>query len=158
MSVVKTRRNSGFSLVELVTVILLLGILSVFALGTLVEQDDFEARGYFDDTVTAVRFAQKFAISSGCDVRVVVAAKSYSVRQSSACAANDFTGFVPNPADRGNNYQNTLGLAAFNMTAGNITFDARGAREEASSTFSLTDGTTTYQFTVHASTGLVEVL
>ena len=121
---VKINDNSGFSLVELGTVVLLLGILSVFALSRVGQGDVFEARGYFDDTVTAVRFAQKFAISSGCDVRVVVAAKTYSVRQSSTCTADDFSGFVPNPADRASNYQNTLGLAALNMTAGNITFDA----------------------------------
>ena len=48
--------------------------------------------------------------------------------------------------------------AGFSLTAGVITFNARGTREEATSDFSLSDGSTTYSFRVHATTGLVEVL
>ena len=96
VSLVKSYRNSGFSLVELVTVILLLSILGVFALGRFGDQNIFAARGFFDDTVAAVRFAQKLAISSGCDVQVVTTASSYELRQSSSCTADDFVNLVPN--------------------------------------------------------------
>ncbi len=158
MSVVKNYHSSGFSLVELITVILLLGILGVVALGRLGNQDAFAARGFFDDTVTAVRFAQKLAISSGCDVRVITTATSYTLRQSSTCVADDFTSPVVNPANRGNTYQNIDIPTGFSLTTGNITFDARGRREGATSDFTVSDGTTTYSFRVHGSTGLVEVL
>jgi MSHA pilin protein MshC len=158
MSVVRNYHSSGFSLVELITVILLLGILGVVALGRLGNQDAFAARGFFDDTVSAVRFAQKFAISSGCDVRVITTASSYALRQSSTCVADDFTNPVVNPANRSNNYQNVNIPAGFSLTAGSITFDARGRREGATSDFTVSDGSTTYSFRVHASTGLVEVL
>jgi MSHA pilin protein MshC len=158
MSVVKVYSNSGFSLVELITVILLLGILGIVALGRLGNQDAFAARGFFDDTVTAVRFAQKLAISSGCDVRVITTAASYELRRSSTCVADDFTSPVVNPANRSNNYQNVNIPPGFSLTAGSITFDARGRREGATSDFSISDGSTTYSFRVHASTGLVEVL
>ena len=158
MSVVKNYHSSGFSLVELITVILLLGILGVVALGRLGNQDAFAARGFFDDTVSAVRFAQKLAISSGCDVRVITTASSYQLRQSSTCVAEDFTSPVVNPANRSNSYQNVNIPTGFSLTAGNITFDARGRREGATSDFTVSDGTTTYSFRVHGSTGLVEVL
>jgi MSHA pilin protein MshC len=158
MSVVRNYHSSGFSLVELITVILLLGILGVVALGRLGNQDAFAARGFFDDTVTAVRFAQKFAISSGCDVRVITTASSYQLRQSSTCVADDFTNPVVNPANRSSNYQNVNIPAGFSLTSGSITFDARGRREGATSDFNVSDGSTTYSFRVHASTGLVEVL
>jgi len=158
MSLVRNYHNSGFSLVELVTVIVLLGILGVVALGRLGNQDAFAARGFFDDTVSAVRFAQKLAISSGCDIRVITTASSYQLRQSSACVADDFTNPVVNPANRGNNYQNLNIPTGFSLTAGTITFNARGRREGVTSDFNLSDGSTTYSFRVHASTGLVEVL
>ena len=158
MIVVKKSHNSGFSLVELITVILLLGILGVVALGRFGNQDAFAARGFFDDTVTAVRFAQKLAISSGCDVRVITTATSYELRRSSSCVADDFTSPVVNPANRSNNYQNVNIPPGFSLTAGSITFDARGRREGATSDFSVSDGSTIYSFRVHASTGLVEVL
>lgn len=158
MSLVKNYHNAGFSLIELLTVVLLLGILGIVALGRLTDQNQVAARGFFDDTVNAVRFAQKLALSSGCDVRVITTASSYQLRQSSTCIADDFSNPVTNPANRGNNYQNVDIPAGFSLTAGNITFDARGRREGSTSDFNLSDGSTTYTFRVHASTGLVEVL
>jgi len=145
-------------LIEVLTVMLLLGILGIVALGRFGDQDLIAARGFFDDTVSAVRFAQKLAISSGCDVRVITTASSYQLRQSSTCIADDFTNPVVNPANRSNNYQNVDIPAGFSLTAGSITFDARGQREGATSNFNISDGSTTYSFRVHASTGLVEVL
>ena len=158
MSVAKKKYLSGFSLVELITVIILLAILGVVALGRFTGGDAFAARGFFDDTVSAVRFAQKLAISSGCDVRVITTAGSYQLRQSSSCTADDFTANVANPANRSNAYQNTDMPSGYSLTAGTITFNARGEREGATSDFDLSDGSTTYRFRVHASTGLVEVL
>ena len=158
MSLVKNRHNSGFSLTELLTVIILLGILSVVALGRLGDTNVIAARGFFDDTVNAVRFAQKLAISSGCDVRVVTTASSYQLRHSSSCTADDFTDTVDNPANRDNAYQNVDMPTGFTLTAGTITFDARGRREGATSNFTLSNGSITYQFSVHQDSGLVEVL
>jgi MSHA pilin protein MshC len=158
MIVVKNYNNAGFSLVELISVIVLLGVLGVVAFGRFTGQNPFVARGFFDDTVTAVRFAQKFAISSGCDVRVITTANSYQLRQSTTCTADNFSNPVANPANRSNNYQNLDIPAGFALTAGNITFDARGRREGVTSDFSLSDGSTSYSFRVHAGTGLVEVL
>jgi MSHA pilin protein MshC len=158
MSVVNNPRNSGFSLIELLAVIILLGIIGVVALGRIGDLDQSAARGFYDDTVTAVGFAQKFAISSGCDVRVVTTASSYALRQSSTCTNNNFANPVPNPADRNSNYQNTNIPNGFTLTAGTITFNARGFREEATSDFVLSDGVTSYSFRVHAGSGLVEKL
>lgn len=159
MSLVKYRDNSGFSLVELVTVILLLGILGIVALGRFADQDSFAARGFFDDTVTAVRFAQKLAVSSGCEVQVITTASSYQVFQRATdCTTGAFTRAVANPADRSVNYQNKNMPAGFGLTAGTITFNSRGERNEATSVFSMTDGSVTYQFRVHQTTGLVRVL
>jgi MSHA pilin protein MshC len=158
MSVVNNPHISGFSLIEMLSVVILLGILGVVALGRIGNQDAFAARGFYDDTVAAVGFAQKFAISSGCDVRVVTTATSYALRQSSNCANDDFANPVPNPANRGIDYQSAGIPNGFTLTAGNITFNARGQREEATSDFVLSDGVTSYSFTVHGGSGLVEKL
>ena len=160
MSLVNYRHATGFSLIELITVVVLLAILGVVALGRFGNQDAFAARGFFDDTVAAVRFAQKFAVSSGCDVQVVTTATSYQLRQSSGCTADDFTDPVDNPANRGQPYLNSNMPAGFSLTAGTITFNARGVREGGppESDFTLTDGTTSYSFRVYATTGLVRVL
>ena len=158
MSVVNNRQKSGFSLVELLAVLVLLSILGVVAIGRIGDQSQAVARGFYDDTVAAVGFAQKFAVSSGCDVRVVTSVNSYALRQSSACTNNDFANPVPNPANRGTSYQSAGIPNGFTLTAGNITFNARGLREEATSDFVLSDGVTSYSFRVHGGSGLVEKL
>ncbi len=156
---VKINHSRGFSLIELVTVVVLLGILGVAALGRFGSQDVFAVRGFFDDTVTATRFAQKLAISCGCDVRVEIATSGYTLRQSSGLGANDFVNQVSNPANRSQNYQNSNIPNGFTFTSsGNITFNSRGLREEATSSFALSDGSNSYSFSVHSGSGLVQVL
>ena len=140
---------------ELVIVILLLGILSVFALGKIFDQDQFAVKGFFDDTVNAVRFAQKLAISTGCDVRVLTTASSYALHQRSPCTAGGFTIPVKNPANRSNDYANSSLPAGFTLTAGTIVFKAWGVVESGTnSTFSVGP----YSFIVYGQTGLVDVL
>lgn len=154
-------RFSGFSLIELIAVILLLGILSVFALGRLSNSDQFAVKGFFDDTVNAVRFAQKLAVSTGCDVQVNMTAAGYQLRRSSTCAANDFAGatgvVVDNPANRSNLYQNlTTGFSVSPATS--IVFNARGVLDSGSNvTYTVTGGGTNFAFTVFGQTGLVNV-
>ena len=131
--------------------------MSVYALGRFLDQDEAAARGIFDDTVNAVRFAQKLAVSTGCDVRVATIATGYSLLQSSTCTANDFTNPVVNPANRGNNYQNLNVPSGFTLAPTTaITFNARGIPDSGSDiAFTITDGVTSYSFNVDGQTGLV---
>lgn len=139
--------------------ILLLGILSVFALGRLFDQNQFAARGFFDDTVAAVRFAQKFALSSGCDVQVSLSAGGYVVNQrATSCGVGGFTRAVANPANRSNPYQNGE-VAGLTVPAVDITFNARGLPVAASDiTVTMNGSGSSYSFRVFAETGLVDVL
>ncbi len=157
MTIVNKNQTSGFSIFELVIVIVLLSILSVYALSSFFDQDEIAARGFFDDTVNAVRFAQKLAISTGCDVRVSTVAAGYSLLQSSSCTANDFPNPVVNPANRGNNYQNLNVPSGFSLAPTTaITFNARGIPDSGSDVaFTITDGVTTYNFNVDGQTGLL---
>lgn len=53
----------GFTLIELVMVIVMLGVLAVFAAPRLFNSGDFDARGFRDETLSLLRFAQKTAIA-----------------------------------------------------------------------------------------------
>lgn len=150
-------QNRGFSLIELLAVIILLGILSVFALGRLFNQNEFAARGFFDDTVTAVSFAQKLAVSTGCDVQVSLSAGGYVLNQRATdCITGAFTRSVANPANRSNAYQNTQ-IAGLTFPTTSIVFDARG-QASADVTVVMTGPGVSYSFRVYAETGLVDVL
>lgn len=56
-------RQRGFTLIELIMVMVMLGVLAVFAAPRLFNSDDFYARGFHDETLGLLRYAQKTAIA-----------------------------------------------------------------------------------------------
>ncbi|MDJ0833329.1 MAG: hypothetical protein QNJ69_07370 [Gammaproteobacteria bacterium] len=98
--------ESGFTLIELITIILLLSVLSVVFFGRLDNLSDLTDRGSFEETVAAVRYAQKLAVSTGCEVRVNLSGAGYALSQGDSCNSGTFTLAVMNPADRPNPYAN----------------------------------------------------
>ena len=53
----------GFTLIELIMVIVLLGVLAVFAAPRFFNGTDFNARGFHDETLAFLRYAQKTAVA-----------------------------------------------------------------------------------------------
>lgn len=56
-------RQRGFTLIELIMVMVILGVLAVFAAPRMFNQSDLYARGFHDGTVAYLRYAQKAAIA-----------------------------------------------------------------------------------------------
>ena len=63
----------GFTLIELIMVIVLLGVLAVFAAPRIFNSSDFNARGFHDETLSFLRYAQKTAIAQRRTVCVAFA-------------------------------------------------------------------------------------
>lgn len=83
----------GFTLIELVVTILLGGILAIIVAPRLLDLDTFSARGFQDETLALLRYAQKSAISHRRTVCVAFGSGSAtltiaSVADSSTCDTN----------------------------------------------------------------------
>lgn len=93
----RARLERGFTLIELVMVLVLVGVLAVFAAPRLLATSDINARGFHDETLAYLRYAHKTAIAqrrtvcvgftvSGAVLTIAVAASSTS------CAGNPLRG------------------------------------------------------------------
>ena len=150
------RSKNGFTLIELVAIIVLLSILSVAALSRLGGLGDFEKRGYFEDVVNALRYAQKLAVATGCNVQVTITASSYRLRQGDSCTSTTYNRNVLNPANRSVAYESLTPPDGLSISpAASFVFTPQYTTDLGiDTTFSIGG----YQFTVFKDTGLVDVI
>jgi MSHA pilin protein MshC len=75
------RAPRGYTLIELVVVITILAIIAAIAGPRFFSTRVFSERGYADEVATAMRYAQKIAVASGCNVRLTITAAGYNAMQ-----------------------------------------------------------------------------
>lgn len=97
-----TQTQRGFTLVELITVLVIISAVGAMTLPRWFDNQVFEERGYIEDLASAIRHSQRIALASGCQVQVTVTANGYSAMQRPALntcnSAGGFTQPVPRQA------------------------------------------------------------
>lgn len=89
------RSHCGFTLLELILVMLLVGALGAIAMPAFVDQSAFGGQTFRQDVLAALRHAQRTAIASGCEVRYRNQGNAYALHYRSggsdtACGSGGF--------------------------------------------------------------------
>jgi len=145
-------RVRGFTLVELVVVILIVGIMAVAVIPRFVGRAGFDARGFFDETQAMLRYGQKVAVAQHASVFVRLNAGTLDLCYDAACASR-----VLNPADRTSFSKSAPSGVGIASTAASFSFDALGKpNPDAAVTYTITAvGEPARTITVEKETGYV---
>ncbi len=151
--------DRGFTLVELVLVIVIAGILAAVAAPRFFQSTVYTQRAYADELAAALRVAQKVAVASDCPVQLNLSASGYAVAQQAAsgntCNAQDTTWSTPVIGASGAAVQDSAPSGVVASPTGSFVFSGSGALTASPAT-TLSIGTHT--ITIDRATGLVTVL
>jgi len=149
-------KQRGFTIVELIMVIVIIGILAAVVGPRFFSKSNFDERFYFEETLSAVRYAQKLAVASGCLVKVTVNNYGYSLEYGSGACS----GAVINDPS-GKEYPIALPTNVVVQGGINSVFNSLGCIAGAPSAPCKTSNETAtiggFSLTVYGATGFIEV-
>jgi MSHA pilin protein MshC len=138
-------------LVELIVTILILGILAVVALPRLADRRDYDTLKFYDQALSAVRYAQKVAIAQRTQVHVLANAASLSVCFDAGCATP-----VIDPSSGAGLILPAPGGVTLSMSQPSFAFTGLGRPNGVAAPVTVTvSGTPARTFTIEPETGYV---
>lgn len=147
--------QSGFTLVELVMTMVIVGILATVAVPRFFEANVFQSRGFADEVAAALRYAQKAAIAQHRNVCVAFAASSVTLTIAGASGPGSPCDTpLQSPAGNPSYVVTASGGVGFTAVPAGFTFNALGVPSLAA-TLVINVAGATNGVTVEAGTGYV---
>ena len=140
----------GFTLVELILVMVIAGILAAVAVPRMVGRTSFDTRGFADQLSATVRFAQKLAVSQRRDVSVRLTAGDATLCYDAACAT-----LAPGPGGEKPYTITAPDQVAIASPLAVLTFDRGGRPNLAAQLAIQVTGSNTHTIRVEQETGYV---
>jgi MSHA pilin protein MshC len=151
------RVSRGYTVVELVVVIVILAALAAIAGPRFFNTRVFNERGYADEVAAAMRYAQKIAVASGCNVRLSISAAGYNAMQQPAsgntCNASSGSWSTPVMRPDGTNLSGAPPNNANVSATATLVYNNKGAVISGATNLSVGP----YTLVLDAASGFVEV-
>lgn len=133
---------AGFTLIELILILVLVSILSVIALGRLSNTESFATYGYYQSTLASMRYAQRQASARNELIQVEVGTQGLAITRDADTQTQGFQSggaYLRNPAT-GQNWDGTHDPPpqGVSLSGGPVVFDGLGRANTAMS-FTVTD-------------------
>lgn len=148
-------RHNGFTLIELIMVLVVLSAIAIVVTPRFGDKSEYDSLSFHQELKTALRYAHKLSIASGCEIQIAISATTYSLfYPDTSCNPPDAFGSnpVPHPV-QSNAYAGTVTTGVTMTNFGNFYFTANGA-PNSSGTITINPGGRT--IIVNAFTGFVQ--
>lgn len=116
----------GFTLVELVMVMVITGVLAVAVIPRFFNRQDFQDKGFYDETLAILRYGQKAAIAQRRTVCVGFTSNTVTLTIASAANAGNCDTPLASPTGGSPFIVTGRGTAAFSAAPANFKFNSLG--------------------------------
>ena len=156
------KRPKGFTLVEMIATLVIIALIAAVSGPLFFDLGIFRQRGFFEETLSAVRYAQKHAVATGCNVRVEVTAGGFTLYSDNnfdpvnPATCDSFTTIISDPSGNTGGFTRTAPDGVTLAPPQDFNFTPNGSASFVPAT--ITVGIGASQFRVHRETGFVERL